>query len=193
MLERLRTWLTCSDPPQTADLIFVLAGRRSRKAYGVALLRDGWAQKILLSTFRARPLELSGFAELNLPAWPRLLELQSGISSEGGLFFLHYDSVRWHIERLAVRPLGTMNEIAHFAEWLRRHPKVRSVLVVSGGSHLRRVRMCCRALLPRSVRFLLAGGPPDSDRLIAEYAKLFLYWIVLAIRPERASGMKRGP
>ncbi len=192
-MKLLRDWLVCSDPLEPADLIFVLAGRRSRKTYGVDLWHDGWAHGILLSTFRVVPLDLSGFAELRLPAWPRLLELQSGISSEGGLFFLHYDGDCWHAERLAVRPLGTLNEVAHFADWLRRHPKVRSVLVVSTGSHLRRVRMCCRALLPRSVRFLFAAGSPDNDRLIAEWAKLFLYWIVLAILPKRVRETKTAP
>src|SRR5438132_881549 len=49
--ERLQTllhnWLACPDPLQQADRIFVLAGRRYRKSYGVNLLNQGWARGIL--------------------------------------------------------------------------------------------------------------------------------------------------
>ncbi len=214
LLERLtkalRNWLICSDPLQPAELIFVLAGRRNRKAYGVELLRRGWAQGILLSTLSADSLDLSRFAELQLPAWPRLLELQGRIPSEGRLFFLHYDGASWQAQCLPVRPLGTLNEIWHFANWLREHPRVRSALIVSAGLHLRRIRMCCRALLPEDVKFLLVEAPPDAasgsavqstgtrhedDPLSAEYAKLFLYRIALAVRSarERSLGVKKSP
>jgi hypothetical protein len=190
-LRPLRDWLVCSDPLEPADRIFVLAGRRYRKTYGVELLRQGWARGILLSTLSADSLDLSRFAELQVPAWPRLLELQSRIPPAGRLFFLDYDGVAWHAEPLAVRPLGTLNEIAHLARWLRLRPEVRSVLIISSGFHLRRVRICCRALLPRDIRFRLAAAPPDAAsrgridyRLIAEYAKVLLYRLVLAVGAE---------
>jgi hypothetical protein len=189
--------LVCPNPLQPADLIFVLAGRRYRKSYGVELLRQGWARELLFSTFSAGSLDLSRFAELQLPAWPRLLELQGHLPPEGRLFFLHYDGTSWRAERLPVRPLGTLNEIAQLARRLRQRPEVRSVLIVSSGLHLRRIRMCCRALLPGDVGFRLAAAPPDcasrsttastwerdtDQRLIAEYAKLLLYRVVLAVR-----------
>lgn len=192
LLNRWRDWLACSNPLQRVDLIFVLAGRRDRKAYGAELLRQGWAREILLSTLSADSLRLSRFAELHLPAWPRLLELQDHIPPLGRFFFLHHDGASWRAECLPVRPLGTLNEIAQLARWLRQHPAVRSVLIVSSGSHLRRIRLCCRAFLPTSVKFLLAEVPPDfasrsasesirrAGRLMAEYAKLCFYRIVLA-------------
>ena len=40
MSNRLRDWLNCGDPLQAADRIFVLAGRRYRKSYGVKLLQQ---------------------------------------------------------------------------------------------------------------------------------------------------------
>ena len=195
LLTLLHNWLACPDPLQQADRIFVLAGRRYRKSYGVNLLRQGWARGILLSTLSGESLDLSRFAELHLPAWPRLLELQSRIPPQGRFFFLDYDGTSWRAESLPVRPLGTLNEIAQLGRWLRQRPDVRSVLIVSSGWHLRRIRMCCRALLPHTVRFSLAAVPADSvargriestrppeqdDRPIAECSKLLLYRIVLA-------------
>src|SRR6266550_2717719 len=136
LLTLLLNWLACPDPLQQADRIFVLAGRRYRKTYGVNLLQQGWARGILLSTLSGDSLDLSRFAELHLPAWPRLLELQSRIP-----------------------PQGRLNEIAQLGRWLQQRPDVRSVLIVSSGWHLRRIRMCCRALFPHSIRFSLAAVP----------------------------------
>jgi hypothetical protein len=187
MSNRLRDWLNCADPLQAADRIFVLAGRRYRKSYGVKLLQQGLARGILLSTLSADSLDLSRFAELHLPAWPRLLALQSQIPPQGRFFFLDYDGTSWRAECLSVRPLGTLNEIAQLARWLRQRPDVRSVLIVSSAVHLRRIRMCCRALLPAARSFSLAAVPADAapeherdGRPIVECAKLLLYRVVLA-------------
>jgi hypothetical protein len=171
------------------DLIFVLAGRRYRKAYGVELLRQGRARRLLLSTLSAGSLELSRFADLELPAWPRLLALQPAVPPLGRLFFLDYDGAAWRVERLPVRPFGTLNEITQLAAWLGRHPEVRSVLLVSSASHLRRIRLCCRAILPGGVTVALAAAPPDpasrpggAASLLVEYAKLALYGLILGRR-----------
>jgi hypothetical protein len=72
------------------------------------------------------------------------------------------------------------------------HPAVRTVVLVSAGSHLRRLRACCEALFPKGTRFLLTAVPEDSPsgtgsgkRLAVEYAKLFLYMMVLAFKARR--------
>lgn len=197
----MQDWLVRSDPLQPVDLIFVLAGHRDRKAYGVELLGQQWARRILLSTFSAESLDLSRFAELRLPAWPRLLEWQPRIPPEGRLFFLDYDGSAWRVEHLHRRLLGTMTEIAYLARWLRHHPEVRSVLIVSSGPHLRRIRLCCRALLPGQVSVRLAAVPArpqpqaplaanarrqDGGPLLGEYAKLLLYRVLLALGAARA-------
>lgn len=201
VVRRLHDWLVCSDPPQPADLIFVLAGRRDRKAHGVKLLRQGQARQLLISTLSADSLDLARFAELNLPEWPLLLDLQARIPSDGRLFFLHFDGTSWNVRNIPVRPLGTLTEIAGLARWLRQYPAIRTTLIVSSASHLRRIRMCCRAFLPTDVRYFLTAVPPNhsgqstlqpgarqdnEDRLLAEYAKLLVYRMVLAIGPLRA-------
>ncbi len=195
MPNRLRDWLNCSDPLAAADRIFVLAGRRYRKAYGVELLRQGWAPGILLSTLSADSLGLSRFAELHLPAWPRLLALQAQIPPQGRFFFLDYDGSAWRAECLPVRLLGTLNEIAQLTHWLRQRPEVASVLIVSSATHLRRIRLCCRALLPKGTRVSLVAVPADAapgeerdGRLIVECAKLLLYWVVLTALSRARNG-----
>jgi uncharacterized SAM-binding protein YcdF (DUF218 family) len=60
--------------------------------------------------------------------------------------------------------LGTWSEIRALEEWLQARPEIKSVMVVSSGFHLRRLSLCCRALLPGtlSVRFVAARDPDEN-------------------------------
>ena len=194
LLEGLRRPLACSDPLETADLIFVLAGQQNRKVYGLGLWREDWAKAIVLSTGR---FEIRRFADFNLPGWPRLRELWLSTPPKQRHFFVSFDGSDWHVERIPVATFGTLNEIEALARWLEERPQVASVLIVSSSQHLRRVRMCCRALLPGRVLHrlialpaeytLAAGQEPWSEReairpTLFEWSKIFLYAVVLALR-----------
>jgi hypothetical protein len=52
LFPRLHAWLSPADAPQSADLIFVLAGRVYRKEYALDLFRQGLAPRILFSVSR---------------------------------------------------------------------------------------------------------------------------------------------
>jgi uncharacterized SAM-binding protein YcdF (DUF218 family) len=95
------------------------------------------------------------------------------------------------------RRFGTLSEIRALKAWLAKRSEIKSLLIVSSGFHLRRVRLCCRAVLPRylSVRFLAAaesGLGPRSDSwwrnprsraiVLCELPKLLLYRVMLSLR-----------
>ncbi len=190
-------WLACADPGGHADLIFVLAGWQGRKVYALELYREGRAPRILLSTAR---FEIRRFASLALPVSVDLLKLAAAIPPPQRHFFVDFEGDSCRVERISVRRFGTLGEIEALAKWLHARPQIRSLLVVSSGAHLRRIRMCCRALLPGHLQLRLIAGPDEAWGLhpegwgrekfgnaliLSELLKLFLYRIVLALRRTR--------
>lgn len=192
LLDGFRGRLVCADPLETSDLIFALAGRQDRKVYALKLFQEGWAERILLSTGR---WDIRRFADLNLTVWPQLWEMRSSTPPEKRHFFVSFDGSRWHVERIPIRNFGTLSELQALTCWLQEHPEIRSVLVVSSGPHLRRVRMCCRELLAERVAHRLVAVPADISpatnasprtwealKLVSfEWFKLLLYRVVLVL------------
>lgn len=189
MLRFLRDWLSPSDPVRRADLIFVLAGRQSRKEYALDLFRQGLAPRVLLSVGR---FEIRRFSKMALPVPLDLLALASTVPPAQRHYFVEFESKMFHVKHLHPGRLGTLAEIESLARWLEGHPEVASIVVVSSPSHLRRVRMCCRALLREGVEVRLAAVPanfaaPGPRRLeeesagavLKELLKLAVYWTVL--------------
>ena len=200
-LERLRNRLVQADELQKADLIFVLAGHRNRKVYGARLFRDLWAPSIVMSTgdppYIARVLqsEVPGSALRNAETWKQIQEAAKLPSPREGQFFACLNAEGWSVEPIRVGLLGTLSEIKGFADWLRQHPSTRSLLVVSDGTHLMRLRMCCRQLLPKEheVHFIavpreslagsgLGGMPPKEGprQILLEWVKVVLYGSLLS-------------
>lgn len=183
----LRGWLTCADAVGRADLIFAMAGRQARKSYALGLFERGFAPRLLLSVGR---FEIRRFATLKLPAPVDLLSLAAPISPPQRHFFVSFDGPNCQVARIPVRAFGTLNEIEALGEWLERRGEIRSLVVISSGVHLRRVRMCCRALLPKGLelRFLAApAGETEGDckpepSALSELVKLPIYRGVLAYR-----------
>jgi uncharacterized SAM-binding protein YcdF (DUF218 family) len=80
------------------------------------------------------------------------------------------------------------------ARWLGAHPAIRSVLVISSDTHLRRIRMCCRSLLNPNVEVSYLAAPysplgPERRSALAstmdallELFKVSIYWVLLKIR-----------
>src|SRR5271165_7021034 len=162
LLSRLYDCLAASDPFQQSDVIFVLAGREWRKHFAIELLREGWAPTLLLSVGR---FEIRRFSSLKLPKSLDLLAIASATEPKRRHYFVKIDCGTVEAQRIAVGRLGTWSEILAFSDWLRVHSRIRSATVVSSGFHLRRVRMCCRRLVPEETRLNFVAVPDENRYL----------------------------
>jgi len=182
-----------SDALPAADLIFVLAGRESRKLCALQVFREGLAPALLLSVGR---YEIRRFALLPLPQPFDLLSLAAPLAPPLRHFFVSFTPGGVSAERVTLQRFGTLSEVQALSAWLRRHPHIRRILVISDKVHLPRVRLCCKKLLPPSIQlaFLPApegtapAGMPVRARasslryFLVEMAKLFVYRFVFAWR-----------
>jgi hypothetical protein len=191
LARRLYDWLACADSVADGDLIFAVAGRQSRKMFALELFSQGRAPKLLLSVAR---FEIRRFAKLPLPVSLDLLSIAAPIPAPVRHFFVSFEAGKSAVEFVRLRGrFGTLREIQAFAAWLKDRPNINSVLVVSSASHLRRVRMCCRAFLPARLQFRMLAEPNENPLewdhwwrhrdarvlVIGEPIKLLLYSIVL--------------
>jgi uncharacterized SAM-binding protein YcdF (DUF218 family) len=203
LLPRLSAWLSCADPLCPADVIFVLAGRRSRKEYGLELFREGLAPGILFSVAR---FEIRRFSKMPLPVPFDLLKLAQGFPPPLRHFFVLFEGQKVQVEHVFPRRFGTLTEIAALAHWLKSNPQIHSLLIISSATHLRRLRMCCRSLLGAKYAFALIAATRSSTSseeepqgviastaaALLELLKLLLYWALLKLlRP--SPGMKKEP
>jgi hypothetical protein len=174
------TALACADPVQNADLIFVLAGRQSRKVYGLELFAEGRAPRILLSVAR---FEIRRFAKLDVPVPLDLLQIALPIRPPQRHFFVSFEGDSYDVERVPVRRLGTLGEIEALRQWLHARPRIASALLVTGGAHMRRVRMCCRKLLTPRLNWCLIVAPEkvEAAGILTELAKIPIYRLVLGL------------
>jgi uncharacterized SAM-binding protein YcdF (DUF218 family) len=154
--------LCTGGPPREADVIFVFAGRQERKPYGVALWRRGFAPTLVLSVAR---FEWRRFVELGLPEDGGLVDLVQRTPPEDRHFFVVLEGAGARAFRVDTRGLGTWNEARALAEFLERE-RIRSVLVVSSASHLRRAVTTLRALTRGGVR-IDATAVPEQESSIA--------------------------
>ena len=187
-LERVHRWLSVGEPARKCDAIFVLAGARARKAYALELYRQDYAPLIVLSVAR---FEIRRMPELSLP-YPEgsvridLLAAAQSIPPAQRHFFVAFDAAGVHFEKTPVGPFGTLAEMQTLARWCERRPEIASLLVVSSGYHLRRVRMCCHALLPKKVRCVFVQTPeerrPPAALLALEAVKLAAYRLMLWLK-----------
>lgn len=196
--ERLYSWLSPADGPAQGDLIFVLAGRQNRKLYALELFRQGLAGALLMSVGR---FEIRKFAQLSLPADADIDLVRIASTTEPHLrhYFVTFQDGNTGVELVPRGRFGTLSEIQALACWLEARPQLGSVLVVSSGPHLRRVRACCWAILPArlQVSFIAAPEPGEVGRsarwrdrewralVLKEIPKLFIYRLVLSARTLR--------
>lgn len=191
VLIRINHLLSIAGESRPSDLIFVLAGRQSRKQYALELFQKGMAPRLLLSVAR---FDVRKLAALALPACVDLLPRAKSLPPEQRYFFLSFTADTWETENIRKGRWGTLSEIEALAAWLKQHTDVSSVQIVSSGFHLRRVRLCCEALLPEAITKYYVAVPNDPDPakltrdrmlqvyLASEVLKLLMYWPVLRLR-----------
>jgi uncharacterized SAM-binding protein YcdF (DUF218 family) len=206
MLPLLRAWLSPGDAPRSADLIFVLAGRVYRKEYALELFRQGLAPGILFSVGR---FEIRRFSKMALPVPLDLLKLAQELPPPQRHYFAFFEGQQVQTQHVLPGRFGTLTEIEALARWLGEHPEIRSVLIVSSGPHLRRIRMCCRSLLDPNLKMAFLAAPPTlseqplpeppkqqqdyshpkessgfatAKENLMELFKLAIYWILLLFR-----------
>jgi len=195
MFKLVYKWLAQSDLPVNTDLIFVLAGLEKRKTYALELFHSGFAPQVLFSTAR---YEIRRFVNLPLPQRIDLLKIVESIPPPMRHFLVHVTTGHFEVQRIPAKGLGTLREIEALARWLKTRPGINSLLIVSSAIHLRRLRLCSRALLPRSVKVLFIATPAESQRredserwmepsawksVVAELVKILCYSIVLPFLP----------
>jgi uncharacterized SAM-binding protein YcdF (DUF218 family) len=206
LLARFDAWLSPADAPRNADLIFVLAGRVHRKEYALQLYREGLAPRILFSVGR---FEIRRFSKMPLPVPLDLLKLAQDVPPPQRHYFVFFQGQEAQVEHVPPGRFGTLTEVSRLSRWLGEKPDIRSALIISSGTHLRRIRMCCQPLLnpktelaflaaPISLheqpisataehqevqtesRIDVAGGSLNEDLL--ELFKLGIYWVLLKTR-----------
>ena len=174
------------------DIIFVLAGRENRKYFGIELFREGVAPKLLLSVAR---FEIRRYAELPITPKVDLLQLAAPVPPPQRHFFVLHDSQSATATRIPVGLFGTLSEIAGLAIWLSQQKEIRSLLIVTARTHMSRVKLCCRRLLPSALRIgfqiVSEPEPPFWERFLfrsSEILKFILYVFVLQAPKEWLEG-----
>src|SRR5579864_1732418 len=133
LLERLYDWLSPADNPGQGEVIFVLAGRQSRKLYALELFRQGAAGTLLMSVGR---FEIRKFAQLSLPADINLQRIASATPPSLRHYFVSFHDGNAGVELVSSGRFGTLSEIQALARWLQARPQTGILLVVS------RARIC---------------------------------------------------
>jgi hypothetical protein len=176
------------NPLQSADLIFVLAGRENRKQFGLELFRQGLASRILFSVAR---FEIRRFSKLSLPVPLDLLNVAIDVPPPQRHYFVLFEGQRVQVEHVRPGRFGTLTEIESLVRWLEDHPKIHSLLIISSDTHLRRIRLCCQSLLGAGFKSALIAAPDTSSgelesesmtAVLVEMLKTLLYWAILGLR-----------
>jgi uncharacterized SAM-binding protein YcdF (DUF218 family) len=193
LLPWLEDWLSPAEASRSADLIFVLAGQEYRKHYALDLLGKKLAPRILFSVAR---FEIRRFSKLPLPIPLDLLKLAADVPPPRRHFFVSFLGNDVQVDHVLPGRLGTLTEMEALRRWLDENPEVRSVLIVSSRTHLRRLKICCRSLLSPKIDVVLVAassgpsgvaeeqpGPIQTTlAVLVELFKVLLYSVLLNFR-----------
>ncbi len=186
-------WLAQVDAQQKSNVIFVLAGRESRKRFGLRLLREGWGDRLLLSVGR---FEIRQFCELPLPVSLDLRAIAAKTAPEKRHYFVDVEGGRAECHRIGIGRFGTWSEVLAFSNWLHKNQAIRSATIVSSSFHIRRIRICCRSLVRDNARLTFLAVPEEDDHfrtswwrdskcrhlVLKELAKLPVYKVLGRVR-----------
>jgi uncharacterized SAM-binding protein YcdF (DUF218 family) len=196
LLPWLEDWLAPAEASRNADLIFVLAGQEYRKHYALDLLGNKLAPRILFSVAR---FEIRRFSSLPLPIPLDLLKLAADVTPPQRHFFVQFQGNDVQVNHVLPGRIGTLTEMEALRRWLDENPEVRSVLIVSSPTHLRRLELCRRSLLSPNIDVVLVAASPGPSgvaeeqpspiqatlAVLVELFKVLLYSVLLNFRARR--------
>jgi uncharacterized SAM-binding protein YcdF (DUF218 family) len=175
LLSALGRWLDVGRPPQPADAVVLLnGGENTRPFVAAALVRGGWAPKVILNTVALNAMQEAG----SIPS-----------SHEIALRVMDYAGVpRDHVDQINSVAHTTFDEANGVAEYLNSHP-IKRLLLVTEAPHARRAEWIFRRVLAnRNVEISVVSAPTDGFDLgrwwqkeegvlfvVSEYCKLFFY------------------
>jgi uncharacterized SAM-binding protein YcdF (DUF218 family) len=153
------SFLNIGESLHRADSLFVFAGNQKRKIYGVNLWHQGYARQMILSIGR---FEWRKFYELDLDSDGGLRFLVDQTPPQKRHFFLQTDGNETSCTLVQTGFLGTLSEGRLLAEFLNGKP-IKSLLVVSSASHLRRASLVLRhAFRSKEVQLSFIAVPEES-------------------------------
>jgi hypothetical protein len=156
LLSGLYEKLTRNDRVQSADLIFVMAGRMDRKQYGLELFRAGVAPRLVLSIAR---FEVSKMRTLQLPGVDELTTVRDRTHPDERHFFMKLDESGVSIEKAKLAYWNTYGEALGLRQLLETE-EARRVIVISTDVHLRRVALALTNVFrDKPVEFLYCPVP----------------------------------
>jgi hypothetical protein len=154
--------LTCGDPIQPVDLIFVIAGLIERKPYGLSLFRAGVAPVLIVSVAR---FGVSKLKHLQFPGAEELVLLRDRTPADERHFFMEIDDSGVRIQKMKLPRWNTYGEVFAFREYIKDRNPAR-VMVISTDIHLRRVALTFRKVFGHtSTQFLFCPVPPTLSSL----------------------------
>jgi len=172
----------------------VLAGQEYRKRCALDLFGKKLAPRILFSVAR---FEIRRFSKMSsLPIALDLLKLAADVPPPQRHFFVFFQRNDVQVNHVLPGRLGTLTEMEALRRWLGENPEVRSVLIVSSRTHLRRLKICCRSLLSLKIDVVLvaaSSGPSGVAEeqpgliqttlaVLVELFKVLLYSVLLNFR-----------
>ncbi|MGA2066061.1 MAG: YdcF family protein [Thermoguttaceae bacterium] len=175
LLPAAAAWLDVGGPPERADAVLVLLGDPDTRAMtAAALVRGGWAPRVLLNTFAPTEQDQRGIVLPGHEIHRRML-LRCGVPAAD-------------IVLLDNRVHTTYDEVSGLADYLASRPDWR-VLVVTDAPHTRRSRWVLRRILgDRASQTSLVSAATDKCRtdcwwqsetgfsfVLSEYLKLGFY------------------
>ena len=172
---RSATWLDVGRPAQKADAVVLLGGSYNTRPFvAAALVRGGWAPKVLLNTVLPHPLQVAGA----VPPWHKIAQR---ILAYGGV-------TPNQLIVLDTSAQTTFDEAAGVSAYLDKHP-ARRLLLVTEGPHTRRSEWIFRRVLARHHVEVSSVSAPAEDFdsavwwgsqegfifVVSEYLKLAFY------------------
>ena len=142
-------WLATSDPPESADVILILAGNPSRALLAVELYSKGFAPQVYVSKpVHTHSQKLLGKLDIPYPPQEQLTRevlVKKGVPAER-IHYLGNALMSTVDEARAVHALGAIG-------W-------RTLLVVTSPYHVRRAKMVFGEILPQ-VRVVVVANPHE--------------------------------